>query len=73
MSPIAELKKIASMVKSSNLPLVVLSLSDYERMREDLEMYRSRRLAPDIIRARAEVRAGKTLTLTEVKKKLKAK
>lgn len=50
--------------------VVVLPLAEYERMREDLEMLRSKRLERDIEKARQEVKEGKTFTLKEVKEKL---
>ena len=50
--------------------VVVLPLAEYERMKEDLEMLRSKRLEQDIKKARQEAKEGKTLTLEEVEEKL---
>ena len=52
-------------------PIVVLPLADYERMKEDLEMFYARKLAKDIREARKEIKEGRVLTLAEVKKRLK--
>lgn len=51
-------------------PVVVLPLSEYEKMREDLEMFKSRSLAKDIKKARADVASGKTYNLSQIKKLL---
>jgi PHD/YefM family antitoxin component YafN of YafNO toxin-antitoxin module len=48
------------------LPVVILPLAEYERMREDLEMLRSKNLESKIKRARREVKAGKTVSLGSV-------
>lgn len=53
------------------LPVVILPLVEYEKMKEDLEMLRSPNLPERIKKARAEVKAGKVYTLDEVKKILK--
>lgn len=53
------------------LPVIILPLDEYETMREDLEMLRSKRLAKSIKRARREVIEGKAYTAGEVKKMLK--
>jgi PHD/YefM family antitoxin component YafN of YafNO toxin-antitoxin module len=50
--------------------IVVLSLEEYERMKEDFEMLQSKNLAKEIAKARKEIKQGKTLTLEEVKKEL---
>jgi len=52
------------------LPVVILPLEDYERMREDLEMLSSKNLPRQIERARLEARKGQVMTLAEVKRKL---
>ena len=57
--------------KIGKLPVVILPLEDYERMVEDLEMFRSRALPREIRQAREEVKQGRVLTLAEVKQKLK--
>ena len=61
-------RKIAKLGK---LPVVVLPLQDYERMQEELEMFRSRTLSRRVRKAREEATKGETLTLTQVKKRLK--
>jgi PHD/YefM family antitoxin component YafN of YafNO toxin-antitoxin module len=57
--------------KVGTLPVVVLPLEDYERMKEDLEIYSSKGLTSRIAKARKDISAGKGLTLAEVKKRLK--
>ena len=52
-------------------PVVILSLEDFEKMREDLEMHESKILPAKISKARKEADEGKILTFDEVKKKLK--
>lgn len=50
--------------------VVVLPLKEYERMKEDFEMFQSKKLAEEIERARKEVKQGKVITLEEVEQKL---
>ena len=69
MKAIATHKKVNE-AKIGKLPVVILPLEDYERMREDLEMLQSRTLPRKIRKAREEVRKGRVMTLAEVKKKL---
>jgi len=57
--------------KIGKVPVVLLPLEDYEKMREDLEMLRSKTLPISIKRARKELKEGKVFTLLEVKKLLK--
>ena len=60
--------------KLGKTPVVVLPLSQWKKiedMLEDLEMLRSENFKRSIAKARAEVKAGKGLTLAEVKKRLK--
>ncbi|MDP3998116.1 MAG: hypothetical protein Q8P89_00675 [bacterium] len=52
------------------LPVVVLPLEEYEKMREDLEMLRSASLAKRIKKARKEVDHGSVYTVEKVKKLL---
>jgi PHD/YefM family antitoxin component YafN of YafNO toxin-antitoxin module len=52
------------------LPVVVLPLADYERMKEDLEMLRSRSFLRRIRKAREAARKERTVTLSEAKKRL---
>ncbi|PIY89583.1 MAG: hypothetical protein COY73_00510 [Candidatus Nealsonbacteria bacterium CG_4_10_14_0_8_um_filter_37_14] len=51
--------------------MVILPLEEYERMKEDLEMIRSKKLPKEIERARREAKERKTMRLEEVEKKLK--
>ena len=51
--------------------MVILPLEEYERMREDLEMIRSKKLPKEIEKARREAKERKTMRLEEVEKKLK--
>ena len=53
------------------LPVIVLPLNDYEKMREDLEMFQSKNLAKEIKKAREEARRGDILDLAKAKKKLR--
>ena len=64
-------RRKANQGKIGKLPVVILPLEDYERMVEDLEMFRSRALPREIRQAREEVKQGRVLTLAEVKQKLK--
>lgn len=57
--------------KLDERPIVVLSVEDYERMCEDLEMYRSLNYKKSVKKAREEVKNKKVYSLSEVKKKLK--
>jgi len=51
--------------------MVILPLEEYERMKEDLEMIRSKKLPKEIEKARREAKERKTMRLEEVEKKLK--
>jgi len=51
--------------------MVILPLEEYERMREDLEMIRSKKLPKEIEKARREAKERKTMRLKEVEKELK--
>ncbi len=57
--------------KIGKLPLVVLPLGDYEKMKEDLEMFYSKKLPKEIKKAREEIKKGNTFTFNELKKRLK--
>jgi len=50
---------------------VVLPLEEYERMKEDLEMIRSKKLLKEIEKARKEVKEKKTMRLEDIERKLK--
>ncbi len=57
--------------KIGKMPVVVLPLAEYERLVEDHEMSTSRNLARAIEKSRAEIKAGKVLSLREAKRRLK--
>lgn len=63
-------KAKAQTIDLSKWPVVVLPLDEFEKMKEDLEMYQSKNFRREIARARKE---KKFLTLEEVQKKLKLK
>lgn len=65
------LKKKSSFYKIGETPVVILPLEDYEKIKEELEMLSSKKLAKQITKAREEIRQGKTYSLEEAKKKLK--
>jgi PHD/YefM family antitoxin component YafN of YafNO toxin-antitoxin module len=52
------------------LPVVILPLAQYERMKEDLEMLQSKNLERKIRKSRQEVKKGKVVSLQEVLTKL---
>ena len=60
----------AKRARIGRLPVVILPLEDYERMKEDLEMLSSRSLPRRIAKAREEIAKGQVLTLAEVKARL---
>ncbi len=69
------MKKLAALPRAKvralgRLPVVILPLDEYERMKEDLEMLRSKRLERKIEKARQEVRKGRVVSLEEAMKKL---
>lgn len=57
--------------KVGNLPAIVLPLEYYEKMKEDLEMFRSKKIQKDIKKSRTEIKRGNTISFSEVKKKLR--
>lgn len=59
--------------KVGKLPAVIIPLSEYEDMRENLDMFYSGDLMRDIEKSRKEIKNKKTISLKEVKKKLKLK
>lgn len=67
---IEKLKKVKSQ-KLGKMPVVILPLEDFEKMKEDIEIYQSKKLSAEIAKAKEEVCAGKVLSFDEVKKKLK--
>lgn len=50
--------------------VVVLSLEEYERIKEDLEMLQSKKLLKDIEKARKQVKAGRVISLEKLAEKL---
>ena len=50
--------------------VAILPLEEYERIKEDLEMLRSRKLSKEIEKARKEAKEGKTVSLEELERKL---
>lgn len=50
--------------------IAILPLEEYERIKEDLEMFQSKRLAKEIEKARKEVERGKIIPLEELERKL---
>ncbi|NCO25229.1 hypothetical protein GW901_01715 [Candidatus Parcubacteria bacterium] len=50
--------------------IAILPLEEYERLKEDLEMLRSKRLAKEIKKARQEVKRGEVISLEELERKL---
>lgn len=62
------MKTAASQIGKS--PVVILPIEEYERMKEDLEMLKSRTLAGKIKKARLDVARGKIYTTADVKKLL---
>ena len=70
MKALASRKK-AKQAKIGKLPVVILPLADYERMREDIEMLSSKSLPRKIEKARQQARKGQTMPLAEVKQKLR--
>ncbi|MFA4890410.1 MAG: hypothetical protein WC587_02125 [Candidatus Paceibacterota bacterium] len=57
--------------KIGKMPMVILPLGDYEKMKEDLEMLYSKKLPKEIKKSREEIKRGMILTLSQVKRKLK--
>jgi len=50
--------------------VAILPLEEYERIKEDLEMLQSKRLAREIEKTRKEIKKGKIFSLEEVEKRL---
>ena len=50
--------------------IAILPLEEYERLKEDLEMLRSKRLAKEIKKARQEVKREEVISLEELERKL---
>jgi len=50
--------------------IAILPLEEYERIKEDLEMLQSKRLAKEIEKARKKVKKGEVITLEELERKL---
>ena len=66
-------KEIRTLKNISKMPAVVIPLSEYEDMRENLDMFYSETLVRDVEKSRKEIRNKETISLGEVKKKLKLK
>ena len=69
------MKKLATLPRTQvralgRLPVVILSLDEYEKMKEDLEMLGSKRLEYKIEKARQEVKKGRVVSLEKAMKKL---
>ena len=67
---LSELNKVKPQ-KIGKMPVVILPLEYFERLKEDMEMYRSKKLPKEIAKARKEIKKGKFFTFVETKKKLK--
>lgn len=50
--------------------IAILPLEEYERIKEDLEMLQSKRLAKEIEKARKETKSGNVISLEELERKL---
>ena len=50
--------------------IAILPLEEYERIKEDLEMLQSKRLAKEIEKARKEAKSGNVIILEELERKL---
>ena len=66
-------KEIRTLKNINKMPAVVIPLSEYEDMRENLDMFYSETLVRDVEKSRKEIRNKETISLGEVKKKLKLK
>ena len=56
--------------KIGKVPVVVLPLEEYEKMKEDLEMLLSKTLPRSIKKARKDFKENKVFNLSEVKRLL---
>ena len=50
--------------------IAILPLEEYEKIKEDLEMLQSKRLAKEIEKARKDVKLGRVISLEEAERKL---
>jgi len=66
-------KKFKIPKKIGRLPAVIIPLSEYEDMRENLDMFYSENLIKDVEKARKEIKDKKTISLKETKRKLRSK
>ena len=64
MNTLTILRKIKSQ-QVGKLPVVVLPLKDYEKIKEDLEMLYSKKLSGEIKKSREKVRKGKVMNLID--------
>jgi len=51
--------------------VVILPLEEYERLKEELEMLQSKKLAKEIEKARKEAKRGEIISLEEAERRLK--
>lgn len=50
--------------------IAILPLEEYEKIKEDLEMFQSKKLLKDIERARKEIKQERVISLEQVERKL---
>ena len=50
--------------------IAILPLEEYEKIKEDLEMLQSKKLAKEIEKARKEAKSGNVIILEELERKL---
>ena len=68
MATYVEIARDSKMMKKiGRLPAVVIPLSEYEDMRENLDMFRSTILMKDIDKSRNDIKNKRTISLKEVK------
>ena len=64
-----EIKVPKALLKKDGI--VVLKLSDFEKLKEDLEMLQSKKLAQEIAEGRRQVKKGEVVPIEKVAKMLK--
>ncbi len=65
-----KIKSKAAIDKIGKTPVVVLPLEDYENMKEELEIFSSKKLSNEITKARQEVQKGEVYSTEEIRKNL---
>lgn len=71
MATYVDAKKDSKIFKKiGRLPAVIIPLSEYENMRENLDMFNSRTLARDIEKSRNDVKNKRIISLKEAEIKL---